>query len=76
MARYGVKTVARRTHLPLRERIHRVGENILVSLLVFAHNAAALRPDSLSRVRLPIVISRRTLGERFGTGARTFLRSS
>jgi hypothetical protein len=57
-------------HEPLSvgERIHRLGENILISLTVFAQNAAALRLDTLSRVRVPIYLSRRTLEEKFGSG--------
>jgi hypothetical protein len=68
MARHGVATLARQAHLPLREPIHRFGENILVSLLVFAHNVAALR--------LLIIILRRTLGDVSALGAGRFLRSS
>ncbi len=49
-----------------RERIHRFGENILISLIVFAQNAAALRLDTLNRVRVPIYLSRRTLERKFG----------
>jgi hypothetical protein len=57
-------------HEPLSvgERIHRFGENILISLTVFAQNAAALRLDTLSRVRVSIYLSRRTLEEKFGSG--------
>ncbi|MGA8613361.1 MAG: hypothetical protein WB760_17000 [Xanthobacteraceae bacterium] len=56
-------------HEPLSvgERIHRFGENILISLTVLAQNAAALRLDTLSRVRVPIYLSRRTLNEKFGS---------
>ena len=57
-------------HEPLSvgERIHRFGENILISLTVFAQNAAALRLDTLSRVRVSIYLSRRTLEEKFRSG--------
>jgi hypothetical protein len=54
--------------LSVGERIHRFGENILISLTVFAQNAAALRLDTMSRVRVPIYLSRRTLEEKFGSG--------
>ena len=45
-----------------RERLHRFGENILISLIVLAHNAGALRRDTLRRVRVPIYLSRRDAG--------------
>ena len=41
-------------------------ENILISLIILAHNAGALRLDTLNRVRLPIYFSRRLLNEKFG----------
>ncbi|MGH6672279.1 MAG: YkoP family protein [Xanthobacteraceae bacterium] len=66
MAYYGFETVMRSERLPLGERIHRFGENVLISLIVFARNAAALRLDTLSRVRVPIYLSRRTLERKFG----------
>lgn len=66
MAYYGFETVMESERLPLRERIHRFGENILISLTVFAQNPGALRLDSLNRVRVPIYLSRRTLERKFG----------
>lgn len=66
MGYYGFETVMESERLPLRERIHRLGENILISLTIFAQNAAALRPDTLMRVRVPIYLSRRILGQKFG----------
>lgn len=66
MARYGFETIPERGPHAIGEHIHRLAENILISLIVFAQNAKALRVDSLSRVRVPIYISRRTLHERFG----------
>jgi hypothetical protein len=72
MARYGFETIAEYEHLSIGERAHQFGENILISLIVFAQNAGAPRPDSLKRDRVPICISRRTLAQRFGTvGERT-----
>jgi hypothetical protein len=47
-------------------RLHRFGENVLISLIVFAQNAGTLRPDTLRRVRVPIYLSRRTLDGKFG----------
>lgn len=63
MERYGFETIAEHEHLPLGERAHRLGENILISLIVFARNARALRLDTLKRVRVPICLSRRVLDE-------------
>jgi len=69
MGYYGFETVMEAERLPLRERIHRFGENILISLIVLAQNAGALRPDTLSRVRVPIYLSRRVLEQKFGDGS-------
>jgi hypothetical protein len=66
MARYGFEAVTEPERLPLGERLHRFGENVLISLIVLAHNAGALRADTLARVRLPIYLSRRTLEKEFG----------
>jgi hypothetical protein len=66
MARFGFEAVAEPEALPIGARLHRFGENILISLIVFAHNAKALRADTLRRVRLPIYLSRRVLEREFG----------
>jgi len=68
MAYYGFETVMESDQLPVRERMHRFGENILISLTVFAQNAPALRTDTLMRVRVPIYLSRRNLERKFGDG--------
>jgi hypothetical protein len=65
MAHYGFEAIVEPERLPLGERLHRFGENILISLIVLAHNAGALRPDTLWRVRVPIYLSRRTLEKNF-----------
>jgi len=67
MAYFGFEAFPDHGRLSISERIHRFGENILISLIVFAQNAAALRIDTLSRVRVPIYLSRRTLEEKFGS---------
>lgn len=67
MAYYGFETIMETRQLPLSERLHRLGENILISLTVFAQNTAALRLDTLQRVRVPIYLSRRTLERKFGS---------
>jgi hypothetical protein len=66
MAYYGFETVREPERLRLGERIHRFGENILISLTVFAQNAGTLRRDTLARVRVPICLSRLTLEQKFG----------
>lgn len=67
MAYYGFETIFEEEPVPLGERLHRFGENILISLVVLARNSAALRADTLRRVRVPIYLSRRGLAERFGS---------
>ena len=67
MAYFGFEAFTEREQLSIGQRIHRFGENILISLTVFAHNAAALRLDTLNRVRVPIYLSRRTLEQKFGS---------
>ncbi len=66
MARYGFETLAEPEPVTFAERLRRLGENILISMLVFAQNAEALRSDTLRRVRVPIYLSRRGLEQRFG----------
>ena len=73
MAYYGFETIPEPHPLPLRERLHRLGENILISFIVLAHNAGALRPDTLMRVRVPIYLSRRVLENEFATGDKAVL---
>lgn len=66
MERFGFEAVVEPEDLPLRERLHRLGENVLISLMVLALNAGALRSDTLWRARLPIYVSRRSLEQQFG----------
>jgi YkoP domain len=73
MGYYGFETIPEPHPLPLRERLHRLGENILISFIVFAHNAGALRPDTLMRVRVPIYLSRRVLESEFTAGDKAVL---
>jgi len=73
MAYYGFETIPEPHPLPLRERLHRLGENILISFIVLAHNAGALRPDTLMRVRVPIYLSRRVLESEFAAGEKAAL---
>jgi hypothetical protein len=73
MAYYGFETIPETEFLSLGERLHRFGENILISLIVLAHNAAALRSDTLARVRVPIFLSRRALENEFTAGEKAVL---
>jgi len=73
MAYYGFETIQEPHPLPLRERLHRLGENILISFIVLAHNAGALRPDTLMRVRVPIYLSRQVLESEFTAGDKAVL---
>ena len=68
MAYYGFETIPETEPLSPAERLHRFGENILISMIVLAHNAAALRSDTLARVRVPIFLSRRVLERAFTAG--------
>jgi len=69
MGYYGFEAVIEREHLSLSGHLHRLGENVLITLVVLAQNAAALRADTLNRARLPIYLSRRALLARFGAPA-------
>jgi hypothetical protein len=70
MGYYGFETIPEEEPMPLLERLHRFGDNILISLMVVAQNSVALRADTLRRVRVPIYLSRRGLAERFGGAER------
>ncbi len=66
MARYGFEAIAETERLSFCERLHRFGENILISMILLAHNPGALHVDTLKRVRVPIYMSRRSLERKFG----------
>ena len=68
MGRYGFESIAEPEHLPFGERLHRFGENILISMIVLAHNARAFHANTLMRVRVPIYMSRRVLESNFSSG--------
>ena len=52
----------------LIERIHRFGQNILISLMVLALNGMAIRADTLRRATVMVYLSRKQLIARFGGG--------
>jgi hypothetical protein len=66
ISRYGFEPMACSAPAIGFERAQRFGENVLISLMVLAHNAAALRRDTLSRARLEAWLSRRRLEQRYG----------
>lgn len=66
MGRFGFEALPPPEVSSFGEGLRQFGQNVLISLVVFAQNAGALRRDTLSRVRVPIYLSRRTLEQRFG----------
>lgn len=66
VARFGFERVASPSSPSLRRQMHVLGENILISLMVLARNAAALRADTLWRDRTLVFLSRQTLHRRYG----------
>jgi len=69
LARYGFELVPAADPRGLREHARRFGENILISLIVLARNAASLRRDTLRRGRTRVFMSRRLLEQRYATVA-------
>jgi hypothetical protein len=67
--RYGFELVPPTTTVTLGERARRLGENIMISLIVLARNQAALRRDTLRRGRTRVFMSRKVLEQRYGGGA-------
>jgi hypothetical protein len=67
VGRYGFERIAPAGPPKLTERLHRFGENILITMLVIARNAA-LRTDTLRRDRVMVCLSRKLLEQRYGHG--------
>jgi hypothetical protein len=65
VARFGFERIAGGTSRSFRQQIHWFGENILISMMVLARNAAALRADTLRRDRTLVFLSRRELRRRY-----------
>jgi hypothetical protein len=68
-ARYGFEGAGPAEPRTMAERLHRCGENVLISLMVIARNTAAFRLKSLRRNRTPVYMSRQRLESRFGNHA-------
>jgi hypothetical protein len=66
VGRFGFERVAAANSRSLRQQMHWFGENILISMMVLARNAAALRADILRRDRTLVFLSRRELRRRYG----------
>ena len=69
IGRYGFEVVPPTTTVTLGERARRLGENVMISLIVLARNQAALRRDTLRRGRTRVFMSRKVLEQRYGGGA-------
>ena len=68
VGRFGFERIAAASSRSLRQQMHWFGENILISMIVLARNAAALRADTLRRDRTLVFLSRRELWRRYGFG--------
>lgn len=68
--RYGFERVRSSPMRSSGERLHRFGENILITMLVFARNPSTLRTDTLVRDRTLTYLSRRALSRRYGVELR------
>lgn len=64
--KYGFQPI-RPARQSLLQQLHRMGENILIAMLVLAHNPAAFRADILRRSFTPVFLSRASLSGRSGT---------
>jgi hypothetical protein len=71
LSRFGFEIVLQQETPSAARQIRRYGENILISLMVLAYNAIALRPDTLGRGRVPAYLSRRELDERYGAAPKS-----
>jgi hypothetical protein len=67
VARFGFEKIEMDGLQSFRQRMHWFGENILISMIVLAHNAMALRADTLWRDRTLVFLSRQTLRRRYGS---------
>jgi hypothetical protein len=67
---YGFTPVRDTAPVTALSHLHRFGENILISLLILAHNRRAFRLDCLRRSRADVFLTRAELDERFGRKGR------
>jgi hypothetical protein len=66
VGRFGFERMPAASSRSFRRQMHWFGENILISMMVLARNAAALRADTLRRDRTLVFLSRRELQRRYG----------
>jgi hypothetical protein len=66
VSRFGFERIAAANSRSFRQQMHWFGENILISMMILARNAAALRADTLRRDRTLVFLSRRELRRRYG----------
>jgi hypothetical protein len=66
MQRYGFEPTADAKPATMSERSRRLADNVLMTLMVLAHNPAALRSDTFVRGRTLLFMSRRILEARYG----------
>jgi hypothetical protein len=66
VSRFGFERIAAASSRSFRQQVHWFGENVLISMMVLARNAAALRVDTLRRDRTLVFLSRRELRRRYG----------
>jgi hypothetical protein len=66
VGRFGFERIEAVGAPSFRQQMHWFGENILISMIVLARNAAALRADTLRRDRTLVFLSRRELRRRYG----------
>jgi hypothetical protein len=66
MQRYGFESIADAAPATMALLSRRLAENILITLMVMAHNPAALKRDTLRRGRSVLFMSRRVLEARYG----------
>lgn len=64
-ARFGFRRAGVAGPGSLAERLHRFGENILITMLVMARNPGAVRSDTLRRGRTLTYLSRAALEQRY-----------
>jgi hypothetical protein len=65
---FGFRPLRNTMPVTARSLLHRFGENILIGLLILAHNRRAFRLDCLRRSRADVFLPRAKLDERFGHG--------
>ena len=66
VSRFGFERIVVNGSQSLRQRVHWLGENILILMMVLARNAAALRADTLWRDRTLVFLSSQMLQRRYG----------